>query len=303
MIMNSLGQKVNEHLQYFDLLFFGRGVEAILDSYINNEKLIGLGYAYIPQHGGYFKEEMIYDGPDAQFHMECISLDDFFTSELKELQETLFRNLEKEKVNMPDDSFKNFLSQVYDKLLIYSKRAKENKSKERYKEYWQIIYMTCKTMSEDFKLIYSVLIPEHPFYNLFFKRQKTIYAFFSPDDRLKSSFFKDLYELSYELNLIDDGEISEVDFIEVFTSPKPQKKIYFIQNNYVVAYFLKQIEIFFISMNPTSIEKSQSFFNKQDKPITKQDLYSAIKRGEGKIGQWKKHIDEEIEELKYKHLE
>lgn len=300
--MNSPGQKVNEHLQYFEPLFFGRGVEAILDSYIKNEKLIGLGYEYIPQHGGYFKEEMIYDGPDAEFYMDCINKDDFFTSELKDLQETLFRNLEKEKVNMPEDSFKNFLSQVYDKLLIYSKRAKENKTEDELMVYWQKIYMTCNSMSEDFKLNYSALIPEHPFYNFFLKRQKTVYAFFSPNDRLKSSFFKDLYELSYELNLIDDGEINEVDFIEVFTSPKPQKKIYFIQNNYVVAYFLKQIEIFFNSMTSTSIEKSKCFFNKQGKPITKQDLYSAFKRGKGKIGHWENHIDEEIEELKNSYL-
>lgn len=134
-------------------------------------------------------------------------------------------------------------------------------------------------------------------------RRDNIFSFFQIKSELKSSFFEKLYDVTITpLNLIDDIEISEEVFIEVFTSPKPLSKIQFIKPNATIAFFLKEIEPFFENFNSTTIEKSSSFLNKQGKVLTSTDLYTALSRNKDKKDNDFIKIQHEINLLKKQYL-
>lgn len=134
-------------------------------------------------------------------------------------------------------------------------------------------------------------------------RTDNIFSFFQIKSELKVSFFEKLYDVAVTpLNLLDDIEISEEVFIEVFTSPNPLSKIQFIKPNATIAFFLKEIEPFFDNFNSTTIEKSRSFLNKQGKVLTSTDLYTALSRNKDKNNNDFIKIQNEINLLKKQYL-
>jgi hypothetical protein len=137
--------------------------------------------------------------------------------------------------------------------------------------------------------------------NLYDENKKTSSIFFLKGG-IKKSFLEKLYDLMIDLDLIDDVETREEDFIDVFCSAKPLTKIQFIKPNLHVSFFLKEIEPFFESLNGVTIEKSKCFLNKQGKVITSTDLYTSLSRNKGKDLEYLKKIKSNVDKLKRTYL-
>ncbi|ESU19931.1 hypothetical protein FCR2A7T_13360 [Flavobacterium cauense R2A-7] len=133
---------------------------------------------------------------------------------------------------------------------------------------------------------------------------KPINTGFYPKNNLPKKFFNELYDITaYQLELIDDVEVSEDDFLNVFmfADSNSESKIQFRVFNPIAVYYLDQLESFFDNFNRVAIEKSGLFFNKQGKVFNQVDLNTASSRGTVKPVD-KIKIDETFKNLKKKYL-
>ena len=75
-----------------------------------------------------------------------------------------------------------------------------------------------------------------------------------------------LYDIAYENGILDDEEISQEDFLNVFMSNNPEdleRKIRFKCKTREAVFFLNSIEILFKKFSSTKIERSKSFYTKR----------------------------------------
>ena len=70
----------------------------------------------------------------------------------------------------------------------------------------------------------------------------------------------------------------------------------------IVAYFLESLKPFFYGFNHATIEKSNVFVNKQNKPLKSTDIYASLSRGKDKNQIYKTKIDLMVSELKKQYL-
>ncbi len=102
-----------------------------------------------------------------------------------------------------------------------------------------------------------------------FKRpQKESNPFFG--NKQKTTFFrlKKLYDEILDIGLIDEEQVTEEAFTNVFTSKTPERKIFFNRDNYEVVYFLDVLSAYFDDLTPVQIGRSKSFITKGDTVIT-----------------------------------
>jgi hypothetical protein len=147
----------------------------------------------------------------------------------------------------------------------------------KFKEY-QFLHKIIDDLNEYISSFSNVLIRDSNIQNTLNDDLEKTMPFFQLKDGIKSSFLKKLYDIVIHLDLIDDIDTQEDIFVEVFMSPKPLNKIQFIKANLSIAFFFKEVEPFFEDLNPTTIEKSKIFLNKQGKKLTSTDLYTALSR-------------------------
>ncbi|WP_438710751.1 hypothetical protein ACSTS3_18735 [Aquimarina muelleri] len=292
-------QSLNSSLAfYFDMLFVNT-IESVKDSFIGNATLKGNGYSYIQEYGYFMKEEMVDDdGKMPVFVNDIINREDFLERLLNFENTSIYQSIEVEiSVKQPDQDKAAYLQKVYDDIQVLLKRVLKLED-----DNVRLIEDKLIEIINNLKDRYSTVIAYHDVYKYLIKESDT--TFFK--NRISNySFYKDLYETSYSLDLIDDVEIEEYDFIEAFISPKPQlleNKIRFSKNNYVIAYFLDSLKPFFNEFTHVAIEKSGVFLNKQNKPLKSTDIYSSLSRGKNKIEYEKTKIDSSILKLKNEYL-
>ncbi len=283
---------------YFDMLFIN-SIEHIKKSFISNSTLRKKGYSYLQEYDYYMNEYLHEDeGEMPVFTIDIIGRDIFFERLLNIETTSIYENIESEiSTNLDDENKAVYLKSIYDDIQVLIKRLWNFDDEEKDKIENKLIEII-----NNLKDRYSSIIPSHNVFKYITK--ETDITFFKNKD-LKYSFYVDLYEFAYTLYLIDDTEIEERNFIEAFTSPKPQTlqhKIRFSANNYVVAYFLESLKPFFNGFTHMAIEKSEVFLNKQNKPLKSTDIYTSLSRGKNKIENEKNKIDAHILELKHKHL-
>ncbi|MCM8569548.1 hypothetical protein NE848_09160 [Gramella jeungdoensis] len=280
----------NPILEFYFQLAFEDKIQELKNSFLGNEYFEKNGYTYLNSpYDYYLKEEMVIDGNDPTFTVDSIDREEFFKIQLKEERQNLFQQINSLKAH----NSKNALKVILDDLkLIYE----EIESKDREDVYINIVEDELIKVIYRFSKEFSSIISYHPIFTVL-KPVNPNESYFQVKD-LKTSFFQKLHTETSIINLIDDVQVSEKDFIDVLTSPKPSATIRFIQPNYQVAYYLESIGVFFHNLNPKSIEKSKAFYNKQNKPIKKQDLYTALSRKNKESGLWKHKIDEIIEDLR-----
>lgn len=273
-------------INFFNNLLFYDGIDDLISSFYNNDDLIGKGYDFIAAHNCYLKIDMIEDSPNAQFTYDEITKEKFFITVILDKKRDLLNYFSREEaINLSSD-----FSQL---KILYQK----SKTKDTF--YFNKISEQLYSLIEDLRLIYPE--QKHSLFNVLTKYGGSSY--FQYKD-LKKTFFEDLYEISYELDLIDDVEIPEEMFYSVFTCLKPDEalKLTFNKPNSIVAYFLKQIEPFFDNLNAVTIENSCSFYNKQGKLLKSTDLYAALSRGSDRNKEYFDRIDRKLNLLKQKYL-
>lgn len=282
---------------YFDMLFVN-SIDTVKSSFIGNQTLIKNGYSYIPEYEQYEKEQLFEDGVSPVFVSDYIEREQFFERLLNFENTSIYKNIEAEILESLDEQEKaTYLTNVFNDIQVLLRRVLKLDDDEV-----RLVEDKLIEIISNLKDRYSSIISYHNAYSYIIK--ETDITFFKNKD-LKYSFYTDLYELAYSLYLIDDVETEERDFINAFSTDKPQvleNKIRFTQSNYIVAYFLEALKPFFNGFTRVAIENSNVFLNKQNKPFTSKDLDTAVSRGKGKNIEEKTKIDSLISELKNKHL-
>lgn len=95
-----------------------------------------------------------------------------------------------------------------------------------------------------------------------------------------------LYDVAIGNDLIDEEEVSESDFLNVFMANIPEKTgstIKFHCDNQTATYFLNAIMVLFYNLKHARIADSKSFFSKGGKLLNQADLDTAKNRYEKKI--------------------
>lgn len=283
-------------IQYLEEIVFFNGTDKIMSTYLGNSKLFEEGYDFHSESNTYNKFDLI-EFPDSDnpiMTISTINRESYFKEHLEANKKVLFNYL-KSIENQIDIISK--IENIYTGL--YAVLIKLQNSELIYKDTLETYLVT---LIQDLKTLFPTK-ESHKVFRLITKQENTN-SFFQ-DKNLKASFFKDLYKVTYDLDLIDDVAISEESFYDVFTTPNPnaeKQKIIFNTNNHFIAFFLKEIECFFYNLNPVTIEMSKSFFNKQGKLITKTDLYTSLSRNKNKNVDTLNKITNKINELKKTHL-
>ncbi len=282
---------------YFDMLFVN-SIQSVKDSFNRNYTLQKNGYSYIQEYEYYMKEEMVEDnGTMPIFVNDIIRKEDFLNKLLDFENKFIYKNIEQEILKEPGvDNNVAYLKNIYDEIELLLKRVSKLENVD--------INLIEMKLIEIIILIKDRFPSLKEYHNVFkYLAKETDLTFFRNKD-LKYSFYVDLYEMAYSLNLIDDTEIGEIDFINAFTSPNPQllqNKIRFFCNNYLIAYFLESLKPFFYELNHNRIEQSKIFLTKQTKPLKSNDIYVSLSRGKDKNKTEKTKIDTYILKLQKEH--
>ncbi|AWM13269.1 hypothetical protein DI487_04915 [Flavobacterium sediminis] len=202
--------------------------------------------------------------------------------------------------NSQQTDFKNYLIQQLDTLFNYYLKAEDLKKHE--------FELICHSVNNIVSVLYSKyksLNINHKLYRIIIEGDDVSKSDFKPKRNLRIELFIDLYTKSEEIEMFDSEELSEDDFLSILVYKESENdlKLKFTKSNPFIAYYLKSIEVFFDNLNPLTIEKSQQFYNKQNKLIKSSDLYTALSRGNIENTRLKSDIDLLINKLTEKYLE
>ncbi len=286
------------HSFYFDMLFVN-SIESVKASFIGNSTLQKNGYEYIPEYDYYLKNEMVEDnGAMPIFVTDIIKREDFLDRILVFENTSILKNIEVEISALDSIPTKQeILKEIYGDINSLLKRIAKIENDNVF-----LIESSLLQILNSLKDRYGSILEHHHVFK--YLAQESDVTFFKNKD-LKYSFYVDLYEVAYSLDIIHDDEIDEVDFINAFTAPQPsilEKRVRFTQNNLIVAYFLEKLKPFFHGFTHSAIEESEVFLNKQNKPLKSTDIYAALSRGKAKNENEKSKIDSKISDLKSKYL-
>lgn len=105
-------------------------------------------------------------------------------------------------------------------------------------------------------------------------------SFFDVKSTVKRSLLEELYDISIDLEIIDEEIVSEETFINVLTlNPiTSQEVIIFKCNNELAAHLINCIQPLFNNLSTSQINRSKSFINKNGKTLNQADLDNANKR-------------------------
>jgi len=284
---------------YFDLAFNYRHLELLKD-FIGNKELTIKGFKYFQEYEYYWKDEMIIDDNEPKFINTIITKTDFLKEKLKNKKKILLDEINKVTRQLTPEDKKSFLREVFNDIFNIRKKLFTIEF-----DHNSIILESVKELIDDLILLYKHDAVSHKLMAKVESLEKiSTGTYFGIKPNIKRKFFTDLYDMSVDLFLIDDEEISEDTFIEVFTcsKPNPQNKIQFIEKNYPIVYFLESIQPFFNNLSFTSIESSRNFFNKRNKMLTATDLSSTKSRNKNTSYHIISKIDIAVSTLKSKHL-
>jgi hypothetical protein len=284
-------------LDYLYQLLFLEGMDELFSEFLNNDDLASEGYIYFDPSGYYMKLDLIESTENAEMVVSGIIDRETFLKRflLKKRAEfyAYFKNLENQNTDKLEDS----LNAYYNHLSNYHRKTIDLTD-----NYFVLIRNEVEAIVRDMRIQFPI-IEHHKAFKILTKFNDGISPF-QPKD-MKAAFFEELYSITaYTLDLIDDVSVTEEMFYDVFTSPRPdsKSKITFIKKNSLIAYYLKEIEPFFNSLNPVTIDKSKCFYNKQGKALNSSDLYTSLSRSNDKDSDYFSKINKAITTLKKSYL-
>lgn len=284
---------------YFDMLFV-KSIQSVKDGFKGNATLQENGYSYLQDHDYYLKDEMVEDnGSMPVFVTDIIGRKDFLVRLLNFENISIYRTIETEVSrlsNLLDQ--KEYLNNIFNDLKILFRRVVNTVS-----DSIELVDDSLTELLRNLKDKYTNIISSH---SVFGNLHKDIGAsYFRCLESLKPSFFSKLFEVTCILGLIDDIDIYEEDFVEAFTSSKPQElstKIKFIEIGGIVAYYFMSIKPFFKNFTSMSIQNSEAFLNKDNKFFTATGIDKARSTSKEKHLEIKSTIDLHINKLKKQYI-
>ncbi|WP_405211202.1 hypothetical protein [Dokdonia sp. Asnod2-E02] len=285
-------------LKFYNDLAFNNKLEELSNSFYNNAELLDKGYFFDGDRNEYVNFELIDDSVNAKFHNDIINIEKFIQQRLEDNNEQFYGYLRKLNNTSEEDDFKIYLNSVYDDLLKIYFKIQENSECS----YFDIILDHLIDVFKDLKFLFSSVIEYHRIFTKIASLNNEVSLFQFKE--LKRSFFEELYEVASNLNIIDDIVVEEDTFIDVFTTPRQNEKLFIIfrSPNYIVTHFLEEIGIFFFNLNGKTIGDSKMFLNKSQKPFTANDLYAAKSRVPHKAKPKLSTITSQIQMLQKKFL-
>lgn len=277
--------------KFFDSLIYFDGYEKLIGSFYF-KTIHTKDYKFISgSDKGYSVEAWITEDDVIQFESYCkMILKYYVNTSLSLIHDNIIKTEEP----------KSYLKIQLDSLFSFYKKIEDFKHSD-YKLLQEALFHITSTLHAR----YSHLGLNHRLYKEILEEDdKPINTGFYPKNNLPKKFFNELYDITaYQLELIDDVEVSEDDFLNVFmfADSNSESKIQFRVFNPIAVYYFDQLESFFDNFNRVSIEKSGLFFNKQGKVFNQVDLNTASSRGTVKPVD-KIKIDETFENLKKKYL-
>lgn len=279
--------------QFFDSLIYGNGYDRLRNSFYF-KTVHTKDYRFLSEMNKEFTFEawLKKDDMSEQLHFEAY---------IKEVL-NYYAN---DSLKLIQDVIKNVDSKLYLKTQLDVLLAFYNKIEDFKKDEYQQLDKVLSYMALTLKAKYSYLGVNHKLFKLLLDGEESnVSSNFLPVNGLSKKFFIDLYDLTaYKLQLIDDVEVSEDMFLDVFVyeNPQPESFIKFEAANAVVAYYLDKLSPFFENFTRVTIEKSSLFLNKQGKTLNQIDLNTASSRGVVKP-ELKIKIDTAFDGLKNKYL-
>lgn len=284
---------------YFDFAFTNKH-KSILFDFIGDSDLKNDGYWYIEEGDYYVKEEILEDGDPPLLKMTSITREGFLNYKFEKHKKLFIDEIREKLYNLDSLAKNSFLSELLNDFYRVNKKLLTLDFPYKYEVMTKI-----DEVKTDLKLITEEIVKNHKAFSKLESLEIVNYGtYFGLKPSLKKSFLIDLYDVCIDLFLVDDVEVSENDFIEVFTAakPDPEMRIIFKEKNYGIVYFLEAIQPFFDNFTFTSIEQSKNFYNKQNKLLTATDLSSAKSRMKNSVESIANKIDIAVTSLKSQHL-
>ena len=291
---------MSKHLEFFTDLVFNREDLNLDKDFLGNEELKAKGFVLVPfgDEQVYWSSEMAQDN-----NVEPVFKDVFIS------KNTFVSN----KLRLHKRELVNYLIQLCQDIDSNEKTLSEL---ETLKEVYKMLHKGEYTYSDTIKDVIKELVSELSLYTkdniIIAEKLKDIkrvskfnsFTYFKVKSGIKSSFIYELQMVCSDLFLINDDEVSEDDFYNVFTSNKidDDTHLKFEVDNVTIAVFFDEIAPFYDGLTFTQIEKCGMFFNKQGKPIKATDLYAAKSRIDTTNNILIKNLQEEILELKSEYL-
>jgi hypothetical protein len=282
-------------LEFFNQLLFFDGLKLVLGSFYT-ESSFTKGYKFINEENREFTFTAWVHKDDIS---DMIHIENYLARVLRFNTKLAFDSLDKSLIKMEEMEAKKFLTRqlnLLDSLVVKYDTDENNSHPEIRTELISII--------SDINIRYSHYQLTHKAFRKLINNPESVFSFFQVKSVITASFFEKLYDAAISLDLIDDVEISEELFIEVFTSAKlePTSKIKFIKPNLPIAFFLKEIEPFFDNFTQTTIGKSKRFVNKNDTLLTSNNLCKTLSKYKDKKTNEILKIQNEINILKKQYL-
>ena len=104
------------------------------------------------------------------------------------------------------------------------------------------------------------------------------FSYFKPKISLTITDLEKVYDFLIESEYLDDEIITFEEFQSIFNDKETSSKIIFNCSTELASVILKEMTNLFLDFSPTSIEKSQRFFTKQNNVLTANNLYNSYRR-------------------------
>lgn len=284
---------------YFDLAF-GDGEDILLRDFLNNKELLENGYEFLSEYDYYLKDEMVVDSDEPVFEMDIISREDFIKRKFSKKKQLLFDEIRAELHSYKSEDKTDFLNSTFDDL--YKSLIKLLQSDYKLQD---ILNEEVQSLIQDLKIQYKDELKNHKlFTRVNYLTNQGFGTFFSLKSNIKRGFLIDLYDACVDLFLINDEEISEEGFLEVFTSSNlnGEIQIKFSEANYPIVYFIESIQPFFDEFSFKKIEQSKCFLTKQNELLTASNISATKSRNKNSATPILSKIDLAINELKKRYL-